>query len=45
MQDHPIVGGILDIDHQGTITMQFNTEGMARAAADSNGLHLIETGK
>ncbi len=44
-KDHPIVGGIIGIDHQGTITMQFNTGGMARAAADSNGLHLVETGK
>ena len=25
VQDHPIVGGIIDIDHRGTITMQFNT--------------------
>ncbi len=44
-EKHPIVGGIIGIDHRGFITMQFNTGGMARAAADSKGLHLIEVGK
>ena len=30
-------GGIIAIDKQGNITMQFNTGGMSRAALDSNG--------
>ena len=30
-------GGIIAVSHDGRITMQFNTEGMARAAADSTG--------
>jgi beta-aspartyl-peptidase (threonine type) len=30
-------GGIIAVGHNGEITMQFNTEGMARAAADSDG--------
>ncbi len=33
----PEDGGIIAIDHEGNITMQFSTEGMCRAAADSNG--------
>lgn len=34
---HQVRGGIIAIDHDGDITMQFNTGGMARAAADSTG--------
>ncbi len=30
-------GGIIAISHDGKISMRFNTDGMARAAADSNG--------
>ena len=30
-------GGIIAVDKAGKITMQYNTGGMARAAADSNG--------
>ena len=30
-------GGIIAVDKEGEITMQYNTSGMARAAADSNG--------
>jgi len=30
-------GGIIAVDKAGNITMQYNTGGMARAAADSNG--------
>ncbi|MFT5189035.1 MAG: beta-aspartyl-peptidase (threonine type), partial [Verrucomicrobiales bacterium] len=31
------MGGIIAVDKDGKITMQFNTGGMPRAAADSNG--------
>jgi beta-aspartyl-peptidase (threonine type) len=34
---HQVRGGIIAIDHQGNITMQNNTGGMSRAAADSKG--------
>lgn len=33
----PNQGGIIAVDHQGTIVMDFNTSGMACAAADSSG--------
>ena len=35
--NHTVRGGIIAVAHNGEITMQFNTEGMARAAADSHG--------
>ena len=35
--DHPIRGGVIAIDHTGNIVIGFNTPGMSRAAADSNG--------
>lgn len=41
---HPsnkISGGIIAVAADGTITMQFNTAGMSRAAADSSGLHEV----
>ena len=38
-------GGIIGIDHRGNMTMQFNTAGMSRAAADSSGLRLVKVGK
>ncbi|MEC9095766.1 MAG: isoaspartyl peptidase/L-asparaginase [Planctomycetota bacterium] len=44
-EKYPIVGGVIGIDLQGSITMQFNTDGMARAAADSTGLRVIKAGK
>ena len=44
-KDHPVRGGIVGIDHRGNITMQFNTAGMSRAAADSSGLRLVKIGK
>ena len=44
-EKYPIVGGMIGIDLQGSITMQFNTDGMARAAADSTGLRVIKAGK
>ncbi|QDV25111.1 isoaspartyl peptidase/L-asparaginase family protein [Aureliella helgolandensis] len=34
-------GGIIAVGHQGEIVMRFNTPGMARAAADSKGLHEV----
>jgi beta-aspartyl-peptidase (threonine type) len=34
---HQVRGGIIAIDRAGNITMQFNTGGMSRAAADSRG--------
>lgn len=34
---HEVRGGIIAIDRAGNITMQFNTGGMSRAAADSRG--------
>ncbi len=43
--DHPVRGGMIGIDHKGRITMQFNTAGMSRAAADSEGLRYIKIGK
>ena len=44
-EKYPIVGGMIGIDLQGSITMQFNTDGMTRAAADSTGLRVIKAGK
>ena len=44
-EDYPVRGGMIGIDHKGRITMQFNTAGMSRAAADSNGLRYIKIGK
>jgi beta-aspartyl-peptidase (threonine type) len=43
--DRQVRGGIIAVDHQGRLTMQFNTQGMARAAADSTGRWVIEIGK
>ena len=42
---HPLDGGIIAIDNDGTIVMRFNTPSMARAAADSTGLRTINPGK
>ena len=44
-KEYPIHGGIIGVDRRGNITMQFNSGGMARAAADSTGLRVIEAGK
>jgi L-asparaginase / beta-aspartyl-peptidase len=41
---HPertVRGGLIGIDSQGRISMQFNTPGMSRAAADSTGLRIV----
>ncbi|MCR9198141.1 MAG: isoaspartyl peptidase/L-asparaginase [Planctomycetaceae bacterium] len=38
---HQISGGIIAISAAGDITMQFNTDGMSRAAADSSGRHEV----
>lgn len=38
---HRVRGGIIAVSHDGLIVMQFNTEGMARAAADSSGRHEV----
>lgn len=38
-------GGLIAVDHDGNISMQFNTAGMARAAADSSGRHEVKLGK
>lgn len=38
---HRVRGGIIAVSHDGQIVMQFNTEGMARAAADSSGRHEV----
>lgn len=43
--DQQVRGGIIGIDHRGRITMQFNTAGMSRAAANANGLQVIKVGK
>lgn len=40
-KQHQVRGGIIAISRDGTIVMRFNTKGMARAAADSNGRHDI----
>ncbi|MCL4109580.1 UNVERIFIED_CONTAM: hypothetical protein GTU68_049173, partial [Idotea baltica] len=44
-KDRTVRGGIIAISHNGEIVMKFNTEGMARAAADSTGrreVHIAE---
>jgi beta-aspartyl-peptidase (threonine type) len=38
-------GGLIAVAHDGTIAMDFNTPGMARAAADSTGRFQIQLGK
>ena len=43
--EHQVRGGIIAVDKEGAITMQFNTPGMARAAADSSGRLEIHLGK
>lgn len=40
--ERQVRGGMIAVDHEGHITMQFNTQGMARAAADSTGKWVIE---
>ncbi len=37
-------GGIIAVDRDGNISMEFNTKGMARAAADSNGKFEVRWG-
>jgi len=44
-EEYQVRGGMIGIDHKGQITMQFNTAGMSRAAADSDGLRYIKIGK
>ncbi|MCA8996571.1 MAG: isoaspartyl peptidase/L-asparaginase [Planctomycetaceae bacterium] len=36
-KEHPVRGGIIAVNLLGDIVMQFNTDGMSRAAADSTG--------
>lgn len=40
-KQHRVRGGIIAVTHDGAIVMRFNTEGMARAAADSGGRHEV----
>ena len=40
-KQHRVRGGIIAVSHNGQIVMRFNTEGMARAAADSSGRHEV----
>jgi beta-aspartyl-peptidase (threonine type) len=40
--DRQVRGGMIAVDHKANITMQFNTQGMARAAANSTGKWVIE---
>lgn len=40
-EEHRVRGGIIAVSHDGQIVMQFNTAGMARAAADSQGRHEV----
>ncbi len=42
---HKVRGGIIAVSHDGRITMQFNTQGMARAAADSSGRNEVHVAK
>lgn len=44
-KDQKVRGGIIAVDRWGAITMQFNTEGMSRAAADSTGRWQVQIGK
>ena len=39
------IGGVIAVDGKGTISMRFNTSGMARASTDSSGKVVIELGK
>ena len=39
------IGGIIGVDRNGNISMQFNTPGMSRAAADSNGRREVKIGR
>ncbi len=41
----PDTGGLIAVDHEGRVSMQFNTAGMARAATDSSGEVEIKLGK
>ena len=41
----PGYGGIIALDRDGNIVMEFNTPGMSRAAADSNGRFEVHVGK
>lgn len=41
----PDDGGVIAVGADGTIVMDFSTEGMARAAADSNGFREIKIGR
>ena len=41
-QARPVRGGIIAVGKDGQIVMRFNTEGMARAAADSNGRYEVK---
>ena len=41
----PGIGGIIAVSHTGEITMDFNTPGMFRGAADSNGRLEVGTGR
>jgi beta-aspartyl-peptidase (threonine type) len=41
----PGYGGIIALDRVGNISMEFNTAGMSRAAADSNGRFEVHVGK
>lgn len=38
---NPGDGGMIGVDRDGNIYMAFNTQGMARAAADSNGRYEV----
>jgi L-asparaginase / beta-aspartyl-peptidase len=40
-EEHQVRGGIIAVSRNGQIVMQFNTAGMARAAADSQGRHEV----
>jgi beta-aspartyl-peptidase (threonine type) len=44
-KQHPIEGGIIAVSRDGTITMQFNTPGMSRGAADSAGRFDVALGR
>jgi len=37
-------GGVIAVSREGEIVMDFNTEGMARAAVDSNGRREVHLG-
>jgi L-asparaginase / beta-aspartyl-peptidase len=44
-EEHQVRGGIIAVSHDGQIVMEFNTGGMARAAADSQGRHEVHLGE